>query len=161
MAKARTDVEEISEEVQRVRVWLESDRRTHWEREFRKRSLTLQELQQQLFGAKLSQLRNETAAQALAVERAKRALREAEEKRAAVKRWTREFENRAQPLAKQIDQLLTFLSTDLAKAVSHLHSVIAILESYSGGGATPHATVPANADAAAQPGEISDTQSAS
>ena len=38
MTKARTDVEEVSDEVQRVRVWLESDRRTHWDRECRKRT---------------------------------------------------------------------------------------------------------------------------
>jgi hypothetical protein len=142
MSKARTDIEEVSDEVQRVRTWLESDRRTHWDREFRKRSLTLEETQQQLFSARISHLRSETAAQALAVERAKQALRIADEKRTAVRRWTREFENRAQPLAKQVDQLLTFLSTDATKAIAHLGSIVSILESYAGVGPVPHATEP-------------------
>ena len=94
--------------------------------------LTLQELQQQLLSAKISNLRNETAAQAVAVERAKRAVREAEDKRSAVRRWSRDYENRVQPLAKQIDQLLTFLSADLGKATAYLASILGILESYAG-----------------------------
>jgi hypothetical protein len=139
MTKTRTDVEEVSDEVQRVRVWLESDRRAHWDQEFRKRTLALQELQQQFFSARISHLRSETAAQALAVERAKRAVRDADEKRADVRRWSREYENRVQPLAKQIDQLLTFLSTDLTKAVAYLATILGILESYAGprAGAAP------------------------
>jgi hypothetical protein len=143
-SKARADVEEVTEAVQRTRVWLQNDRRPHWERECHRRRQQLDEAQQELFRAKLSHFQSQTATQILAVEKAKRAVRQAEEKRDAVKRWTREFDNRAQPLAKQVEQLLTFLMTDLAKATLYLSNVVKALEAYA-------ATAPGPAPASAPP----------
>ena len=131
LTKARAVLEEASDEKQRTRVWLESDRRTFWEAECRRRALQLQTAQQELFTAKLSRIHSATAAQLLAVERAQQALRQAEAKRDAVKLWTREFETRAEPLAKQIDQLQSFLATDLTRAVAFLGQIIGTLEAYS------------------------------
>jgi hypothetical protein len=131
LTRARATTEEVSDEIQRTRAWLEQDRRAHWERECRRCERVLDEAQQELLNARISRLSNQTAAQMLAVERAKRALREAEDKRAASKRWAREFGNRAEPLGKQVEQLLTFLATDMVKAVAHLGSVIKALDAYA------------------------------
>jgi hypothetical protein len=131
LGKARAAVEEVSEELVRTRSWLENEQRTRWEGECRRRERLLDEAQQELFSAKLSRVQTQTAAQVLAVEKARRALRQAEEKRDAVKRWTREFGNRAEPLGKQVEQLLTFLSTDMGKGVAYLGFVIQALEAYA------------------------------
>jgi hypothetical protein len=131
ISKARAVIEEASGEVQRTQAWLEHEQRSYWERECQKRSRALEEAQQDLFGARLSSFRTHTAAQQMAVERAKRALAQAQEKRDRVRRWTREFEDRAEPLAKHVEQFLSFTGTDLCKAVAHLGTVITILQSYS------------------------------
>jgi hypothetical protein len=139
LGKARAAVEEVSDEIVRTRTWLENEQRARWERECRRCERVLDEAQQELFNAKISRLRTQTAAQLLAVERAKRDLRHAEEKRDAVKRWTREFGNRADPLGKQVEQLLTFLTTDMVKAAAHLGSVVNSLEAYTAVQAGPGA----------------------
>jgi hypothetical protein len=152
MSKARAAVEEVTDEARDTRVWLEHDRRGFWEKESRRRARDLEQAEQELFNARLSNLRTHTAAQFMAVERARSALRVAEEKRDLVKRWAREFENRAEPLAKEVEQLLTFLTTDLVKAAAYLGSVVRILDAYaaSGSGAGPLLT---SAGAAPSPEE--------
>jgi hypothetical protein len=139
--KSRAVLEEVLDQVQRTRVWLETDQRSHWDSECRRFKRILEDAQQELFSARLSQLRTQSAAQILAVERAKRALAFAEDKRAAVKRWSREFELRAEPLAKEVEPLLTFVTTDLTKALAYLGSVVKALEAYAAiqtpGGTTP------------------------
>jgi hypothetical protein len=140
ITRARATLEELSDEILHTRAWIEHDRRSHWEREFRLRARQLDEAEQELFSARLSRIQTQTTAQVLRVERAKRTLAEAEEKRARVKRWTREFDNRSQPLAKQAEQLLTFITTDLVKAAAYLGSVVKILDAYLA--TSPGGTVP-------------------
>src|SRR5689334_965785 len=78
--KARAAVEEVADQVQRTRVWLQHEQRTHWEKECRRLRRVLEEAQQAYFSAKLSQYQSATATQSIAVERAKQALRQAEAK---------------------------------------------------------------------------------
>lgn len=131
LGKARPALEEAGEEVTRVRDWLERDRRQHWDTELRRRQRRLEEAQQELFSAKLSRLLEETAAQTQAVRVAKRAVEEAESKRERVRRWTREFENRTDPLARQVGLTLGFVTTELGRAVTYLARVIETLEAYA------------------------------
>jgi hypothetical protein len=131
MSKARVSVEEVGEEIKRARGWLLNEQRSHWEKELRRRSKALEEAQQELFTARLGRLQPQTIAQLMAVQRARRAVSEAEDKRDAVRRWNREFDNRVQPLVKQVEQLHTFLASDLAKGAAHLGNVLKALELYS------------------------------
>ncbi len=131
LGRARAVAEEVCDEILRTRNWLEDEQRARWERECRVCQRLLEEAQQELFSTKISRLQTQTAAQVLAVEKAKRNLRHAEEKRDAVKRWVREFGNRAEPLGKQVEQLLTFLTTEMVKAVAHLGSMVRTLEAYA------------------------------
>jgi hypothetical protein len=131
LTKARAALDEVDSEKQRTRSWLQNDQRGYWEREYQRRHRILEEAQQELFSAKIAHLRSETAAQVMAVERARRLVREAEEKRDLVKRWSREFDNLVDPLARQLDQLQTFLTTDLTKATAHLNGVLQALEAYA------------------------------
>ncbi len=155
MTKARAAVEEVADHVQRTRVWLQHEQRTRWEKECRRLSRVLEEAQQEFFSAKLANYRSATAAQALAVERAKLALRRAEEQLAAVKRWSRELDNRAEPLLKQVEQLQTFLTTDLVKAAAYLSNIVKALEAYTaagpGPGAPPAEPLPTESRPAAEP----------
>jgi hypothetical protein len=150
LSKARPTVEEVSNEVLRTRAWLQHDRRRHWEHELRLRHRRWEEAQQELFSAMLSRLASVKSEQQRAVHEAKRALDEAEDKLAVLKKWDRELENRCAPLLKLVDQLHGFLTSDLAKAVAYLADVVKTLDAYAGVRLPGGAAAPADpADAAA------------
>jgi len=145
LSKARPTLEEVSADVQRTRSWLEGEQRTHWENELRRRSQVLEEAQQALFSSKLSRFREASAAEQMAVQRARRALDEAEAKLRVLKQWRRVFDNRVDPLVKQMEKLHTVLAHDMVQAVAYLAQAIQTLDAYAG------VAPPAAGPGAAQP----------
>ena len=93
----------------------------------------LEEAQQALFSSRLSTLREASAAEQMAVQRAKRALDEAEAKLRIVKQWNRVFDNRVDPLVKQMEKLHTVLAHDMVQAVAFLTQAINTLRRVCGG----------------------------
>jgi len=153
LSKARPALEEISAEVMRTRLWLQNDRRIHWEDQVRRRTRELEEARQALFSARLSHLRDATAAEHLAVQRAKRALEEAETRLGTVRRWSREFDSRVGPPVKQLEPLRAALTTDLPRAVAFLGQAVRTLDAYAGVSLAPAATSSAPPPATDAPGE--------
>ena len=139
LSKARPTVEEISAEVMRTRVWLESEQRMYWEGQVRKRAKVLEEAQGALFSAEMSNLREATVAERMSVNTAKRALEEAETKLRLIKKWNRDFSSQVEPLAKQMERLHTVLASELPGAIAHLGSIIKTLHAYADVG-TPAST---------------------
>jgi hypothetical protein len=131
LKKARPVVEEITEDVRRVRIWLQTDQLKHWQMESRRCRREWEQAQQELFSAKMSSLQGPTAAQQLAVNRAKRALDAAEEKLQLVRKWNRQFDNRTDPLVKQLGQLHSNLASDLPHAAAYLAQLLKTLEGYA------------------------------
>ncbi len=131
LTKARSTLEEVSSDVQRMRSWLENEKRSFWENEVRRRSQALQDAQQALFSAKLSTFRQAGSVEQLMVQRAKRALEEADGKLRVVKQWNRVFDNRADPLVKQMEKLHTVLTHDMVQAVAFLTQAITTLHAYA------------------------------
>jgi len=131
LSKARPTLEEVSTDVQRMRGWLENDQRAHWENEVRRRSRALQEAQAALFSSRLSRLREASATEQMAVQRTKRALDEAEGKLRVLKQWNRVFDNRVDPLVKQMEKLHTVLAHDMVHAVAFLAQAINTLDAYA------------------------------
>ena len=146
LSRARPTLEEVSSDVQRMRGWLDGEQRTHWEHELRRRGLALQEAQAALFSAKLSTFHEAGAVEQMAVQRAKRARDEAEAKLRVIRQWSRVFDNRVDPLVKQMEKLHTVLAHDMVKAVAFLGQAIQTLDAYA------EVAPPAVAPAAAQPG---------
>jgi hypothetical protein len=130
-AKGRPAVEEVFGECARVRHWVETGQRGHWDRELRVRHLKLEEARQELFSAKLSRMEQPSAAQHLAVQRAQRAVDEAETKRRMVKKWSQHLDHEIQPLLKQLEQLLSLLVSETPKAVQYLAQTVKTLEDYA------------------------------
>ncbi len=147
LGKVRPILEDASDEARRTRDWLQADRRIHWENEVRRRARKVEEAEQAVFSAGLSNLREVSSAERAAVLRAKRALAEAEEKLRLVKRWQAGFDHQAQPLLKELDQLRNLLGQDMPKAAAHLAQVIRKLDVYTGEPAPRRsdATTPADA----------------
>ena len=91
----------------------------------------MEEAQQALFSAKLSNLRDASGLEQMAVQRAKRALDEADTKLRVLKQWSRVFGNRVDPLVKQMEKLHTVLANDMVQAVAYLTQAIQTLDAYA------------------------------
>src|ERR1051325_9781522 len=141
--KARPTLEEVSADVVRTRLWLQNDKRTHWENQERRRAKTLEQAQAALSSARMSHLRDASAAEQMAVHRAKRALEEAEAKLKQLKQWNREFDSRVEPLVKQLEKLHTVLANDMLLAGAYLAQAIQTLAAYAD--LTPSAAAPSPA----------------
>jgi hypothetical protein len=130
-ARARAAIEEISADMVRARTWLETDQRRKWEQELRKRQRKLEEAKNELFSAQMSSSQTGSAMQFMAAKRAERAVQEAEAKLALLKKWSHKLPETADPLVKQIEQLLTFLTTDMEKAAAFLAQTVKNLDAYA------------------------------
>jgi hypothetical protein len=143
VSKARPTLEEVSADVTRTRVWLENDARTHWESQVRRRAKALEEAKQALFSSRISDLREVTTSEQMAVHKAKRAFDEAEAKLKILKQWTREYDSRVEPLLKQLAKLHTVLSNDMLLAAAYLTQAINTLAAYADVGLSTASAGPA------------------
>lgn len=131
LAKARRSLDEVTDEVRRTRVWLQNDQRVHWENQLRRRRKVLEQAEAELFSAKLSGLRETTAAQQAAVLRGRRAVAEAEEKLRCVKNWNARYDGCAEPLTKSLEGLRFSVNYDLPKGVAFLANARKTLDAYA------------------------------
>ncbi|MEI6077251.1 MAG: hypothetical protein WCS94_16850 [Verrucomicrobiota bacterium] len=130
LAQARNVLEEASNEVVRMRPWLQDEKRMFWEQELRRRERRLEEAKQELFNATLSKFHETIALHRMAVQRTQQSVREVEAKMSVLKKWDRELENRSTPLLKQLEQLHGFLTTDMTRAVAFLDQTLKTLAAY-------------------------------
>lgn len=149
LSKIQPLLDEVSADLRRTQVWLETDGRHLAEREVRRRSRDLEEAQQALLSARLSSFREATILEQTAVHTARRALEAAEDRLRRVRTWTREFGPRTDSLARQVGILDAVLSQELGGAVPWLTAVLGHLEAYAevrpGGGATAASAPPTDA----------------
>jgi hypothetical protein len=131
LSKARPTLEEISADIMRTRMWLQNDQRVYWESQLRRRSKELEMAQSALATARFSNLRDATTSEVMAVKKAKRSMDDGEAKLKCLKHWDRDYDNRVQPMAKEIDKLHTILSNDMMQAVAYLARVIDTLSKYA------------------------------
>jgi hypothetical protein len=159
LTKARSVLDEACDEVLRTRQWVQNDQRRLWEHEMKVRARKLEEARSELFRAQLSQFQDSTTLQQMAVQRADRAIRDAEAKLAVLKKWDRELENRTDPLVKMLNQLHGFIITDMAQAVAYLAQVVKTLEAYAAvaapGGASALTPAENKADISVSAGDFS------
>jgi hypothetical protein len=128
--KAGRVLDEVSDDVIRTRVWLESDRQTHWQNTIRRLTRELEQRQQELFSAELSGLLEASVLQRAAVQKARHAIRSAEEKLSLVRQWQRQFDPRVEPAARQVEKLRHNLGHDLGLAVAWLNEMTKTLSAY-------------------------------
>ncbi|HEX3625461.1 MAG TPA: hypothetical protein VH280_08550 [Verrucomicrobiae bacterium] len=131
LSKVRPLLEETSGEITRTRQWVEEDQRRHWDRQFRVSWRKLEEAKAELFNARLSKLQEASSLQTMAVQRADRSVRECETKLALLKKWSRDLDDKTDPLVKQIGQFETFLTTEMPRAIAYLDRVIESIEAYA------------------------------
>jgi len=143
LSKARPTLEEVHSEIARTRGWVQGTQRIHWEGVAKRCARQLEEARAALFSANMSNLGEATAAEQMAVTKARRAQEAAQEKLRVIKRWDRDFENETAPLARQLEKLQTVLTEDLAGALAYLSQALGSLEAYAGLTAPSLETAPA------------------
>ena len=127
--KATHVIDEVGSEMKRTRAWLEDHQKPYWEHQVRLRHRVLEEAQHAAFSARLSQLRESSEIQQVAVQRAKRAFREAEKLR-CVKVWCRRYQSEVEPHGRDVERLRTVMEQDLQKGVAHLDRLLRALDAY-------------------------------
>jgi hypothetical protein len=147
--KASRVLDEVSDEVTRARLWLETDRPAHWQNQIKQRTRALEQAQQELFSAQLSGLRDASFAQQAAVQKNRRAIRDAEDRVKLVKQWQRQFDQRVESPARQVEKLRHTLSNDLGQAVAWLNEATKTLTAYAD--LSPSGSTMAKSSAAAEP----------
>jgi len=146
LEKAGRLLDEISEDVVRTRIWLETDRQLHWKKLVHHRAKELAQAEQELLTARLSDMPEAIKARRLAVNKAKLALRQAEEGLARVKQWIRRYETEVESRTKVVVQLRQVLAYDMSKAAALLEGTAATLAAYAE--TAPPAPSPASTTAA-------------
>lgn len=141
--KASRVLDEVSDNVTRARVWVETERPVHWQTQIRRLNRDLETAQQELFSAQLSGLRDASYAQQAAVQKIRRSIRDAEDKAKVVQQWQRQFDQRIETPARQVEKLRHFLGHDLVRAVAWLNEVIKSLAAYTELSPTSAAPAPA------------------
>ena len=140
--RTKQALDDVTGEVKRTRGWLETEQRQKWEGELRRRARALEQAEQELYSARLSDMRRDKSAQQMAVNRARRALEEAREKLVLIKRWRQAYESRVETLAKQLEGLQDLLARQMPKGAVSLANTIRLLQDYAGVERTPKAPEP-------------------
>jgi chromosome segregation ATPase len=120
----------VSDEIRRVRSWVQHDQRTHWENEVRRRARDLAQAEQEMLSARMTKALDNLSSQQQAVNKARRALEEAQEKMRRIKLWMRDFDGTLDPLAKGLNSLRGYLDHDMPQAIAYLGEIQKIMEGY-------------------------------
>jgi len=129
--KAGCILDDLSNDVVRTRIWLQTDRQLYWKNQTRQRAHELAQAEQELLTARLSGMPEAIKARQMTVNKARLALREAEDRMARVKQWIREFESQVESRAKLVAQLRHSLSHDMRKGVAFLEGAATTLAAYA------------------------------
>jgi hypothetical protein len=131
IGNAGSALEEMVSEVRRTRTWLDTDRMQHWGSELKKGKKRLEQAEQELYSANLTDPQANHALQKMAVFKAERVVSEVEDKLRLLKQWRLQFDQRTQPLVQQLDRMFSLLSQQLPKGVRSLGESIKALQDYA------------------------------
>ena len=137
IGKTRQTLDTVQDAVKRTRGWLQTEQPAYWAGQIRMRQKKLDQVQQELMSARMSEFVENPAAQQMAVRKARAALEEAQAKAERTKAWGRDFDRTIDPLARKVDSLRDFIDGDLAKAVAYLVEMQKILQAYNETPAAP------------------------
>lgn len=128
--KAAASLHEIGYEVARTRNWVHSERLPFWKSEIKRIQRNLDEAQQHLFSAAISDFRDNPSAEQRMVLRLRDLKRGAEEKLHITETWARQYDTSVDPLLKAVERLRSLVE-GLSQAIFSLSEMIKSLESYA------------------------------
>jgi hypothetical protein len=117
--------------VKKTRGWLQLEQPAYWSSQIKLRQKKLDQAQQELMSARLSEFVDTPSIQQMAVRKARAALEEAQAKLQRTKAWARDYDRTVDPLARKLDSFRDFIENDLAIANAYLVEIQKILAAYN------------------------------
>jgi chromosome segregation ATPase len=124
-------LDEVSEEVKRTRIWLQTEQSMKLGHEMKRRQRELEQLEQEMFTARLSDLAQKKTGMQMQINKKRREIRELEEKIRSVKAWLRNFDSVVETEARKAEKLRQQIDIDMARAVTFLTESVKQLRAYS------------------------------
>ncbi len=131
ISKTRQSLDSVQDAVKKTRGWVQTEQPGYWAAQIRLHQKRLDQAQQELLTARMSDFVDTPSAQQMAVRKARAALEAAQAGAARTKVWGRDFDRIIDPLARKADSLRDVLDSDLIKAVAYLAEIQKILQAYS------------------------------
>lgn len=131
ISKTRQSLEMAQDSVKKTRAWLQTEQPFYWSTQIKQRQKKLDQAQQELMSARMSEFVDAPSAQQMAVRKAKAALEEAQGKLERTKAWARDYDRSVDPLSRKLDGLRDFIENDLGLAVAYLVEIQKILQAYN------------------------------
>jgi chromosome segregation ATPase len=131
IGKTRQSLETAQDAVKKTRSWLQLEQPAYWSSQIKLRQKKLDQAQQELMSARMSEFVDTPSMQQMAVRKARAALEEAQAKLQRTKAWARDYDRTVDPLARKLDSLRDFIENDLALATAHLAEIQKILDAYN------------------------------
>jgi chromosome segregation ATPase len=129
--RSSASLNEISEEVKRTRIWLQSEQRLVLEREMKRKQKELEQIEAEYFSARISNLTQKQAGLQMQIRRKKREMREIENKVRAVKSWLRHYDSKVEVEARKVEKLQGMFDVDMSRAIQFLNEAAKALHDYS------------------------------
>jgi len=131
MAKANRVLDDVSDDLGRTKVWLQTDRVLFWKKELRQRQKVLDQANAELMTERLADNREAIQTRKIAVRKARGKVEEAEARLARVKYWIRHYESTVESKTKVVHQMRSFVDYDLKKALAYLDGASKALIEYA------------------------------
>ncbi len=131
ISKTRQSLETAQDAVKKTRSWLQLEQPAYWSAQIKLRQKKLDQAQQELMSARLSEFVDTPSMQQMAVRKARAALEEAQAKLQRTKTWARDYDRTVDPLARKLDSFRDFIENDLALANAYLVEIQKILDAYN------------------------------
>ncbi len=133
LERAGLALDEVGEEVKRTRIWLQTEQSLKLAHERKRRQRELEQLEQEMFTARLSDLAQKKTGMQMQINKKRREIGELEGKIRAVKGWLRNFDSVVETEARQAEKLRQHLDIEMARAVISLTESLRQLRGYSEG----------------------------
>ena len=124
-------LDEVSEEVKRTRIWLQTEQSMKLGHEMKRRQRELEQLEQEMFTARLSDLAQKKTCMQMQINKKRREILELEGKIRAVKGWLRNFDSVVETEARKAEKLRQQIDIEMARAVTSLTESVKQLRAYS------------------------------
>jgi chromosome segregation ATPase len=124
-------LDEVSEEVKRTRIWLQTEQSMKLGHEMKRRQRELEQLEQEMFTARLSDLAQKKTGMQMQINKKRREILELEGKIRAVKGWLRNFDSVVETEARKAEKLRQQIDIEMARAVTSLTESVKQLRAYS------------------------------
>jgi chromosome segregation ATPase len=124
-------LDEVSEEVKRTRIWLQTEQSMKLGHEMKRRQRELEQLEQEMFTARLSDLAQKKTGMQMQINKKRREIHELEGKIRAVKGWLRNFDSVVETEARKAEKLRQQIDIEMARGVNFLTESVKQLRAYS------------------------------